>query len=70
MVNIKLLGRDYEEKRNAAIIRAHDAGASYAALGRQYGISSERVRQIVLRYVRRVKQRPLFGYCGSERNVD
>ncbi len=65
-----LLGRQHDPERNAAIIRAHEAGASYAALGRQYGIGCEHVRQIVLRYERRVKRRPLFAYCGSERNAD
>ena len=34
-------------KRNAAMRRMHSQGASLAEIGRKYGISRERARQIV-----------------------
>lgn len=65
MVNMRLLERAQDPQRNAEIILAREAGASLGALSRLYGLSRERVRQIVLQYERRAKRpRP---YCGSER---
>jgi len=65
MINMRLLARAHDPERNAEIILAREAGASLGALGRLYGLSSERVRQIVLSYERRAKRpRP---YCGSEK---
>ena len=65
MVNMRLLGRSPNPERNAEIILAREAGASLSALGRLYGLSRERVRQIVVQYERRAKRpRP---YCGSEK---
>ena len=65
MVNMRFLERAQDPQRNAAIIRGRAVGVSFAALGRLYGLSRERVRQIVLQYERRAKRpRP---YCGSEK---
>jgi len=66
MVNRRLLGRAPDPERNAEIILAREAGASLGALGRLYGLSRERVRQIVLSYERRAK-RGRVPYCGSEK---
>jgi len=35
--------------RNEAIIEAHDAGAGYGSLAKRYGVSRQRVKQIVTR---------------------
>jgi Mor family transcriptional regulator len=37
-------------ERNKAIAESHRQGHAFAAIGREYGLSCERVRQIVARY--------------------
>ena len=36
-------------KRQVTIVKSRQAGASFAAIGRQHGLSAQRVRQIFLR---------------------
>ncbi len=69
MINMQLLANALDPERNAAIIRAREAGASLGALARLYGLSRERIRQIVIQYERRATRRPRAPYCGSERNA-
>jgi len=38
-----------KRERNAEIIRLHAEGMTYAALGDQFGVTRERIRQIVMR---------------------
>jgi hypothetical protein len=42
----------HHPERNTAIVKARLAGKSYAAIGREYGLSGHRIHQIVGRYQR------------------
>jgi DNA-directed RNA polymerase sigma subunit (sigma70/sigma32) len=44
--------------RNAAVIAAREAGATFAELGTRFSISPERARQIVVRAMWRGMRRP------------
>lgn len=44
-----------KDARNAEMERLHSEGASYAALGRQFGLSPSRVTEIIARIRRKRK---------------
>ena len=49
------MDNQYNLDRNHEIYKLHEKGLSYGVIGKQFGISKERVRQIYLREARRIK---------------
>lgn len=55
-------------ERDLAIHREHkEEGTTFAALGRKYGVTPERVRQVVAREDRRLQQRARFNEVRRQR---
>ncbi len=53
--------------RNKTIVEKHVNGASYTDLGREYGISSNRCRQLVMQYITHCSRLIGTGYLHDWR---